>query len=361
MWGFILSTITAAVISPNVINWYQKNQWVDDPNRDKHVKKTHRQPIPRGGGLVIYAAIALISIVLLPVDGYLLAILAGGALLTLVGWLDDIFDLSPYLRIFTGLLASLIVVGAGIGIAYVSNPIGHGVIRLDQPQFVFWLLGEERHVWVLSSLFAVLFINWNMNIVNWSKGVDGQLPGFVSAAAIFIGLLAASFHDSPTQFTAANLAYIVAGAYFGLLVWNWYPQKIMPGYGAGSLAGYFLSVLAILSGAKLATTVMVLAIPTADGIFTILRRLAAKRSPFWGDRGHLHHRLMDVFGWGRRRIALFYWLSSILMGWLSLNLGTAGKMVMVVVATAAVFTLHLFARYYQKSHLQPKQFSSTKR
>ena len=361
MWGFLLATIVASLITPKVIAWYIKQNWVDNPSLDKHVKKTHSRPVPRGGGIVIFLAVALISVLLLPIDKYLLAILTGAGLLTIIGWLDDVYDLSPYLRIFTGLVASLLVVGVGIGIAYISNPFGSGVIRLDQPQFIFWWLGEERHIWILSSLLAVFFINWNMNIVNWSKGVDGQLPGFVSASAIFIGLLANSFQDSPTQFTSANLAYIVAGAYLGLLIWNWYPQKILPGYGAGSLAGYFLSVLAILSGAKLATTLMVLAIPTADGIFTIVRRLAAKKSPFWGDRGHLHHKLMDVFGWGRRRIAVFYWFSSVLMGWLSLHLGTVGKLSMVLLAGFAVFGLHLFTRYYQKSHLQPKQFSSTKK
>lgn len=361
MWGFILSAVVAALITPKIIRWYQQHQWVDNPITDKHVKKTHLLPVPRGGGIVIFTAVTLISLLLLPIDKYLLAILAGALLLTIIGWLDDIYDLSPYLRILTGLIASLVVVGVGIGIAYVTNPFGTGVIRLDQPQLIFWWLGEERHIWILSSLFAIFFINWNMNIVNWSKGVDGQLPGFVSASAIFIGLLAASFHDSPTQFTAANLAYIVAGAYLGLLLWNWYPQKIMPGYGAGSLAGYFLSVLAILSGAKLATTVMVLAIPTADGVFTILRRLAAKKSPFWGDRGHLHHLLMDVFGWGRRRIASFYWISSVLMGWLSLHLSTTGKLSMVTIVVLAVFGLHVFSRYYQKSHLQPNRFSSTKK
>jgi UDP-GlcNAc:undecaprenyl-phosphate GlcNAc-1-phosphate transferase len=300
-------------------------------------------------------------LLLLPIDKYLIAILAGGFILSLVGWLDDVYDISPYIRIGTGLLASLIVVGSGIGIAYVSNPFGPGVLRFDQPQIVFWLFNSDHHIWVLSSLFAVFFINWNMNIVNWSKGVDGQLPGFVSMAAVFIGLLGLSFHDSPTQFTATNLAFIVSGAFLGLLIWNWYPQKIMPGYGAGSLAGYLLSVLAILSGAKVATILMVLAIPTADGIFTITRRLLAKKSPFWGDRGHLHHKLMDVFGWGRRRIAFFYWLTTACMGVLSLYLDTVGKIIAITLSMLFIFSLLISIKIYQKSHLHRRLFSSTRK
>lgn len=361
MWPFLLPTAAAILLTPLVINWYRKNSWLDDPAKSTHVKKTHQESVPRGGGLVIFGAICLSALILLPIDKYLVAILAGAAILSLVGFIDDLYDISPFIRIGTGLLASLIVVGSGIGIAYITNPIAPGVIRLDHPQLSFWLLGETRHIWILSSLFAIFFINWNMNIVNWSKGFDGQLPGFVSLAALFIGLLATSFHDSPTQFTAANLAFIVAGAFAGLLFWNWYPQKIMPGYGGGSLAGYFLSVLAILAGAKVATVLMVLAIPTADGIFTIARRILAGKSPFWGDRGHLHHKLMDVFGWGRRRIAFFYWFTTLLMGALSLWLDTIGKIVAICLAITTVFSLQIMLKWYEKSHLQDRLRSSTKR
>ncbi len=361
MWPFLLTTACATLLAPLVIQWYCKHRWLDDPDKTTHVKKTHQEAVPRGGGLVVFGAICLAAIVLLPIDKYLVAILAGAAILSFVGFIDDLYDISPFIRIGTGLLASLIVVGSGIGIAYVSNPFGAGVIRFDQPQLVFELFGQTRHIWILSSLFAVFFINWNMNIVNWSKGVDGQLPGFVSVAAVFIGLLATSFQDSPTQFTAANLAFIVAGAFTGLLFWNWYPQKIMPGYGGGSLAGYFLSVLAILSGAKVATMLMVLAIPTADGVFTILRRLHAGKSPFWGDRGHLHHKLMDVLGWGRQRIAFFYWFSTLVMGALSLYLNTWGKIIAIGFAVAVVFALLTTMKWRQKSHLQDRSISSTRK
>ena len=169
---------------------------------------------------------------------------------------------------------ALLVVGVGIGIPYVSNPLGAGVIHLDQPQLVFYLLGKTRHIWILADILAVFFIVWNMNIVNWAKGVDGQLPGFVSTAFIIVGILSLRFTDDANQFNTTLLCFIGAGAFLGLLIWNWYPQKLLAGYGAGSIAGFLLSVLAILSGAKEATVLMVLAIPTADAVFSILRRLS---------------------------------------------------------------------------------------
>ncbi|MFZ1721416.1 MAG: MraY family glycosyltransferase [Microgenomates group bacterium] len=340
--SYLLALIIATLVAPVIISFYKKYNWVDTP--EGHVKKTHTIAVPRGGGVVIFMAVLVSSIFLLTPDKYLVSILVGAGLLTIVGILDDIYDIHPLIRIGTGLIAALIVVGSGIGIAYVSNPFGPGVIHLDQPQISFFFAGEERSLWILADIFALIFIVWNMNIVNWSKGVDGQMPGFVSIAAVIIGILSTRFIDDPTQFNTALLSAIVAGAYAGLLLWNWYPQKIMPGYGAGSLAGYFLGVLAIISGAKLATILMVLGVPTADAIFTITRRILAGKSPLWGDRGHLHHKLLDVLHWNKKQVAIFYWLSSLTLGMLSLYLNTGQKMITIGLVTISVFTFLIWAK-----------------
>lgn len=351
---FLLSLVSASVLAPLVISWYKARGWVDDPSKSKHPKVIHTKAVPRGGGIVIFVSILLAALVTLQFDKYLIGIMLGASLLAFVGWLDDRFDIHPAWRLLAGLAAGLIVVGSGIGIGYISNPFGSGVIHLNQPQLAFEVFGKTRTIWVLADLLALFFILWNMNIVNWSKGVDGQLPGFVSVAAIFIGFLSYRFIDDPTQFNTAHLSFIVAGAYVGLLIWNFFPQKIMPGYGAGSLAGYFLTVLAILSGAKLATALMVLGVPTADAVFTIARRLRAGKSPFWGDRGHLHHKLIDVLGWSKTQVAIFYTLSSLLLGVLSLYLTTIGKVITIGIVTSLVFGFLIWAKYqtYQNENIK---------
>jgi UDP-GlcNAc:undecaprenyl-phosphate GlcNAc-1-phosphate transferase len=175
-----------------------------------------------------------------------------------------------------------------------------------------------------------------MNMVNWSKGVDGQMPGFVGISAIVLGLLSFRFTMIDLQqWIVATLAFITAGAYLGFLPFNFYPQKIMPGYGGGALAGFMLSVLAIASGGKVATALLVLGIPFLDAGYTILRRLLQKRSPFWGDRGHLHHKLLDL-GWGKRRIALFYWLLSVILGLIALNLTSRAKIFVIIFMALAL-------------------------
>ncbi len=342
--AFIIGISASTAVIPVVIRLYKKFGWLDDPDQSTHEKLTHHQPIPRGGGIPIFIAFAIGSLLLLQFDKYLIAILISSFLLTATGILDDIFNLHPYLRLAVGLAAGLIVVGSGIGIAFITNPFGPGVIELSQPQIALEFLGKTRTIWILADIFALAFILWNMNIVNWSKGVDGQLPAFIAVAFIFIGLLSETFSADPTEFNNALMSFILAGSYLGLLIFNWYPQKIMPGYGAGSLAGFFLSVLAIISGAKLATTLMVLAIPTADALYTIFRRLIQKKSPIWGDRGHLHHLLLDRFGWGRRRIALFYAFTSIIMGSLALVLDTTGKMLALLFSFLLVIGLQIWAK-----------------
>ncbi len=347
---FVIAFLVAVGITPAVIWWYRRHHWVDDPQKHHHVKTTHSQPVPRGGGIVIFLAVLTTTLIFLHFDKYLIGILLGALLLTITGWLDDVYNIHPLIRLLIGIVAAVIVVGSGIGIAYITNPFGPGVIHLNQPQLAFQLFGTTHTIWILADLLALLFIVWNMNIVNWSKGVDGQLPAFVSVALVIVGILSYRFIDDPTQFNTAHLSFIVAGAYAGLLVWNFYPQKIMPGYGAGSLAGYFLAVLSILSGAKIATTLMVLGIPTADAIFTITRRLLARKSPFWGDRGHLHHKLIDVLGWGKRRIALFYAGSTAILGLLALYLNTLEKMVTIAVVTLSVFGFLIWAKVKTTHH-----------
>jgi len=352
--GFAIALLLSALISPLVIKWYTAKGWIDNPEKQRHVKITHTHPVPRGGGIIIFAAILIASLFLLEYDRHLIAIMAGALLLMIVGVLDDIYNIHPIPRLAANAVAALLVVGSGIGIAYISNPFGPGVIHLDQPQLELFFLGRDRAIWLLADTLAFIFIIWNMNIINWAKGVDGQMPGFVMIALIFIGLLSTRFLGDPTQFNTAVLSFIAAGAFAGFLIWNWYPQKIMPGYGAGSLAGYFISVLAILAGAKIATMLMVIALPTADALFTIARRIKAGKSPIWGDRGHLHHKLIDVFHWDKRQVALLYWTVSLVLGVLSLYLDTLGKVVAIGTTFGITFGVLIWAKLRSANHAQRK-------
>lgn len=285
---------------------------VDDPCKRKHPAHTHEGIIPRAGGLPLFLGFVIPILLFVPLNRLTIGILIGGLLTVITGVLDDWLDLSPYLRFGLNVFIVGVVILFGLGIPYISNPFG-GVIRLDTSVITLNFLGQHQFL-VWSNIGSLLWIVALMNAVNWSKGVDGQMPGFVVISAVFLGLLSFRLpgHDI-TQASVTLLAFIIAGTFAGFLVWNYYPQKIMPGYGGGALAGFFLGVLSILSFGKVGVLVLLLSIPLVDAFYVILRRFKEGKSPFWGDAGHFHHRLLEI-GWGKRRIALFYWLISLLFG-----------------------------------------------
>ena len=121
---------------------------------------------------------------------------------------------------------------------------------------------------------------------------------------------------------------------------HFFPQSIMPGYSGKSLAGFFLAVLSILSGAKMATLLFLLAIPMIDAVYTIIRRLIQRRPIYLGDGQHFHHQLLKR-GFSRRSIALIYWAFSLVLGLISLFLNSSQK-AYVFIGFALLFFSFLF-------------------
>ncbi len=324
-FSILISLIISLIVTPLTRKYFIFRGWVEDPlvKNKKTKNATATSPVPRGGGIPIFVAIILTCLLLLPLDKHLSGIIIASFFSLIIGVWDDIKDISPKFRLITNLITAIIVVGSGIGIAYISNPFGLGVIDLSFLKINFNFLGPHS-IWIISDILAIIWIIWCMNIVGWATGVDGQLPGFTAISAIFIGIVGLKYSSDITQWPVIILSGAVCGAYLGFLPFNFFPQSIMPGYSGKSLAGFFLAVLAILSGAKLATLILLLGVPMIDGIITILRRLFKHQPIYLGDGQHFHHQLLRR-GWSRRSIALFYWLFSFILGILSLFLNSSQK------------------------------------
>lgn len=352
----ILSFLVTALVTPLVIKFAGWLGVIDDPKKRSHPAHLHDKPTPRGGGIPIFAGILVASLFFLPLEQRLVSILLGAAILVFVGFLDDRKDIHPYLRLVAQFLAAGVVVAAGIGIAFVNNPVGPGIIDLSHPRIVFELGGEQRSIWILSALFGFLWIVALTNFVSWSSGVDGQLSGFSGIAASVIALLSLKFSADITQWPVTILASAVAGAFFGFLPYHKFPQKIMPGEGGEKLAGFMLAVLSILSTTKVGTLFVVLALPLLDAFFAITRRVASGRNPIWGDRGHFHHRLLDA-GWSKKHVAYFYWAASAFLGMLALNLSAQAKFYTIVGAGLFLGGLILWLSTFGQSSKQPGRSS----
>lgn len=323
--AFVSTFLISYVLTIPAIRLAKKFDLVTDKKTRLHPAHTHKGIIPRAGGVPIFLAFLLGCFFFIQINKIILGILISSFFLIIIGLFDDYYDTSPYLRFLGNLFISMMVVGFGLGIPFISNPFG-GAIRLDQWIWTIDFFGE-RNILIAGDILAIIWLTWTTNMVNWSKGVDGQLPGFTGIAAIFLGLLAQRFvvHDVSTQ-NVMMLSFVIAGAFLGFLPFNFYPQKIMPGYGGGALAGFWLGILSILSFGKIGTAILILAIPMMDAIYSIARRIKNRQSPFRADWGHFHHRLLEI-GWGRRRIAAFYWIITAVLGVASLFLEGVEKFI----------------------------------
>ena len=202
------------------------------------------------------------------------------------------------------LLAGVAVV-LGLGVKVISNPFGPEVIAFWAP---------------FSIAFTVVWIVGMLNSMNFIDGLDGLSTGIALIAALTLGVLSLA-GDAPQPFVAL-LCFVLAGALLGFLRLNFQPASIFQGTSGVMFVGYILAVLAILGTAKVVVALLVLGVPIIDTFWVIVRRLLAGRSPFTPDRGHIHHRLLDV-GLGHRGTVLLIYAICASLGIMSLVVSSA--------------------------------------
>jgi UDP-GlcNAc:undecaprenyl-phosphate GlcNAc-1-phosphate transferase len=261
-------------------------------------RRVHAYPVPRLGGIAIFLAFLLVSVLLFrPASTYELHVYAGllvGAIL-IVGVMayDDVRGLPPLPRLGVQTLAALIVM----------FPAGHGTLI----EVIHNPLIAEHHSRTFLPLGVAIAFTWfwivgMMNTINWVDGVDGLAGGVVTITA----LVMAAISWLLGQHSAALLCAILAGATLGFLPLNWHPARLFMGDSGAMFLGLALAVLANVGGAKLATMLMLLGLPILDTARVILRRIRQGRSPLRFDRTHLHHRLL-AGGLSQRQIALLFY------------------------------------------------------
>lgn len=269
---------------------------VDRPSKPR---KIHARPVAQLGGIAIFAAIAAATIGLLATGDLLTSgaitprhyagVLLGGLILMVGGFLDDRRELPPHLSIIAPILAALTAIGFGIEIDKLTNPLG-GQIALPG-----WQSDILVFAWLMLVMYTTKFLD----------GLDGLATSVTSVGALMVLFL--SLTVAYYQPDVAVLSAVSVGALLGFLFWNVHPASIFLGEGGSTFVGYLLGVLAVISGGKLATALLVLGIPLLDVVWVILRRWreGGVARLFRGDQKHLHHRLLKL-GWGQTTVVLLY-------------------------------------------------------
>jgi UDP-GlcNAc:undecaprenyl-phosphate GlcNAc-1-phosphate transferase len=327
----LAAVIVTSIATPFVIRFAKKYGYMDDPLRHKHPGMLLKRPTPRAGGLAYFIGLLIPAMFFLPIleSQKLIGVFIAAAICVLMGLRDDKKDIHPIVRIVGQIVVIFIAVLSGIILIYVPNPFGTP-LNLDYFRYAFEFLGTHT-VYYYSALAAAVWIGVTMNFMSFANGTDGVYAGLVTISSLVISILMfQSLELDPGIAIFAKLAAISAGAGLGMAFFTWPPQKLLWGFGATS-AGLVIACLSILGSTKVAVMLIVLIIPFLDGIFAVMRRLRRGQMPFWGDREHLHHKLLEGLGWSKQQVAIFYWVTTAIFGVIAI--ATSGQARAVALAT----------------------------
>lgn len=305
-------------------------------------RDVHTTPTPRLGGIAIFLGMATALVVssanpffatIWAPPRTILAVLGATALIAVVGVLDDLFDLDWMIKLGAQFIAAGIITVVG-GLQVMSLPIGELFIGSS------WFS-------IVLTMFAIVVV---MNAVNFIDGLDGLVAGVALIAnAVFFAYsyILARDTGASTYFNLASLlAAVLVGACLGFLPLNWSPAKLFMGDSGALVLGLLMATSAIaitgqMNPAMLTTDqfgrsqllgafipillpVAIVILPLLDFVLAVLRRLAAGKSPFSPDRGHLHHRMLDLGHRHRDAVLIFYaWTAIISLTFLLMYIGTS--------------------------------------
>jgi UDP-GlcNAc:undecaprenyl-phosphate/decaprenyl-phosphate GlcNAc-1-phosphate transferase len=336
---FFIALATSWFATKVVIAFAKKYNIVAQPGAERRI---HDHPIPQLGGLAIYVVLAALILILLDVSDVLtagainlehfLGFLLGGAVLMIGGHLDDRYELSAKITILFPVVAALMIIGFGVEIEKLTNPLG-GVIILAP-----WVSDILVFVWLMGVMYTTKLLD----------GLDGLATSVCSIGAVMIMLL--SLSAAYYQPDVALLAFVVLGVFLGYLIWAWHPAKTFLGEGGSTFVGFTLGTLAVISGGKLATALLVIGIPVLDVCWVIIRRYRAGglSNIFKADRLHLHFRLFDL-GWSQPRIVLFYCFVATAFGVSTLLLQSHQKLIALgSLVVLMVIVIYAFTHRKQK-------------
>lgn len=300
IFAFIVSFAFTFATTPLVRRFAFKIGAIDIP---KDNRRMHKKTTPRIGGLAIIFGFTVATLCFAQPSRQLYGTLSGAAIIAIMGVIDDCKNLPAKLKFVIQIIAALVVVFAGdIKIDVFTNPN----FLSDNP---YWVLPE----W-LSVTLTVIWIVFITNAVNFIDGLDGLAAGvsaIVSISLVFISIRVG-------EYSIAILGIALMGSCFGFLPFNFNPAKIFMGDTGSTFLGFMLATLSIQGVFKsyavisFAVPLLILGLPLFDALFAMIRRILRGQSPMTADRGHLHHRLVDMGFSQKQTVFILYAISGVL-------------------------------------------------
>lgn len=291
--AFTIALAVAYFVTPRVKDFAIKVGALDAPDD----RKVHTRPIPRMGGLAIYAAFVLAVLASMYISREIMGLLVGGTVILIVGIIDDLKPLPARVKLLGQIVAAAVLVMFDIRIEWLTNPFG-----------------EMLYVEYFSIPLTILWVVGLTNTVNLIDGLDGLAAGVSTIASVTILLVALQ----QNFWTVAVLTAALAGSALGFLQHNFNPAKIFMGDTGSMFLGYMLAAISILGAVKSAATIalivpiVALGLPILDTAFAIIRRYMSGRPIFKPDKGHLHHRLLEMGLTQKQAVLLMYVISGCL-------------------------------------------------
>ena len=313
LFAFLLAGILALLLVPYTDRLARRVGAIDFPNQ----RSLHEAPTPKLGGLAILVAVLVTGLIWLPWDAETRAILIGAVLITAVGFLDDIYDFNPALKLGGQTIAVIVPVTAGVTVESFTFPFlgaldpgSVDLIGLPGPGAID--LGD---VGTVVGIVAVI------NVINLIDGVDGLAAGVCTISGVTLAVIALSLERN----AAGVLAALTAGASLGFLRHGFPPATTFMGDTGSNLLGYLLGAVAVQGALKtnaviaLFLPLIILAVPILDTGFVVAKRLKYRRPIYRADRWHFHHRMADI-GFSQRRTLAYLYGWTVVMSLLALAL-----------------------------------------
>lgn len=296
--AFAVALLTSFLSVPFVKKIAVKANAIDIP---KDGRRMHKTPIPRMGGLSIFYGFTVSILCFGNLNRGFWGILAGAAIIVILGIIDDIKALSALPKLIVQIISAIIPVAFGIRIDFVSIPFSDTATNI-----VF----DD----IISCILSVIWIVAVTNAVNLIDGLDGLAAGvstIASASILFIAII-----DGNALVTIISVCLV--GACLGFLPYNINPAKIFMGDTGATFLGYIMAVMSIQGMFKSYTVitfiipVLILGLPLFDTSFAIIRRILQRKPIMQADRGHLHHRLIDMGFNQKQTVSILYTISALL-------------------------------------------------